>query len=110
MPEMEFGNAADMERPKLKSPYERLMERVKEEGELYTFAEVQQMIGVSQPTIRKVTNDEKFPAPSKVVTWGRRHVWLFTRDDVIQTAKALRVDVTWPLKSKSSPRKNTKKR
>lgn len=98
MPEIEFGDAVDLNPPKMLSPYDVLINRVKEEGEFYTFAEVSQLLGVSQPTIRKVTNHKQFPAPSKYVKWGKRYVWLFTHKDVETTATALKVEFEWPSK------------
>lgn len=99
MPNFEFGDAADLDPPKMESPYDKLLARVRAEGEFYTFSDVSKLLDVSQPTIRKVTNDEDFAAPSKYVKWGKRYVWLFTRDDVVMTADALKVEPQWPLKS-----------
>ncbi len=95
MCEFEFRETAKLDRSTLSkttSPYERMITKVKEEGEFYTYPEVCEMLGVSQPTVRKVTSDPDLEAPSKYVSWGRRHVWLFTKKDVEETAKALRIE------------------
>jgi len=95
VPEFEFGDAVDLHPPKIVSPYDRMLARVKEEGEFYTFADVAEMLDISQPTIKKVTNNDSFSPPSKYVKWGKRYVWLFTREDVEETARALKVSVKW---------------
>ena len=79
---------------KMPSPYERMIDEIKEQGEYYTYPEVCAKLGISQPTLRKAVKGTG--APSKYISWGKRHVWLFTREDVEIASKALGGGaVTW---------------
>lgn len=78
-----------------KSPYQQMIDDVRETGEFYTYPEVGEMLGLSRPTISAACKGTGIP--SKYVQWGKRHVWLFTRDDVVEVAAIMKIsDIKWP--------------
>lgn len=97
---MEIKNTKDLSEDELfqaTSPFSNFKAALRKEGEFYTYTDVCKMLSVSRPTITKVTHGKGTDAPSKVVLWGKRHVWVFTHQDVVDVADALGLEeIEWP--------------
>jgi Mn-dependent DtxR family transcriptional regulator len=78
-------------------PYKKLIAEIKKEGEYYTNQEMCEFFNISQPTLTKMCKG--LQAPSNYRMWGRRYIWLYTRQDVEEIASAMGIKLrkNWKL-------------
>jgi len=73
-------------------PMANLLDEI--EGIYWTYPQAAKIFGVSRQVLVRTTKGTQ--APSKVAKVGKRHVWLFTNDDMKLIQKLLKADkVKW---------------
>jgi hypothetical protein len=91
----EFKEAGVYKAP---GPYTYVLEAIKAEGEYYTTEEVKNYFQMSRPTLQKICS--QLNAPSMYYDWGRRYIFLYTREDIVEIAEYLGITLkpNWKIK------------